>query len=87
MPLNPYLFCQRTHNLAVTIRKGEMSDDPVKPPSNLLCNVGFIPGLREDCSAMLVSDGENWRCPYNHFQYRDDTGLLRREIPDKRRSK
>lgn len=62
-------------------------DEAVKPPNNLLCNVGFIPGVRQDCSAMLISDGVDWRCPYNHPQYRDEAGQLVRTVPDMRRKR
>ena len=63
-----------------------MSDEEVRAPNNLICNVQSIgSAVEEDCDLMLVSDGKNWRCPYNHVQYRDDTGMLRREIPDRRR--
>lgn len=52
-------------------------------PNNLICNVQSM-GVGEDCDLMLISDGENWRCPYGHWQGRTDTGLLFREIPDMR---
>lgn len=52
-------------------------------PKELLCNVQAM-NLGEDCDLMLVSDGEFWRCPKGHWQGRTDTGLMIREIPDRR---